>query len=80
MDESKPEEIYLSGDIEHCFRWGDTVGRTLLLVHATGFHARCWDQVIAHLPSDWNIVSVDMRGHGDPEKRGLTSGHNLVQI
>ena len=33
MDEAKPEEIYLSvNDIEICcFRWGDTVGRTLLL-------------------------------------------------
>ena len=72
MDESKPEEIYLSvNDIEICcFRWGDPVGRALLLVHATGFHARCWDQVIAHLPSDWNIVSVDMRGHGRSEKKG----------
>ena len=40
------------------------------MVHATGFHARCWDQVIAHLPSDWNIVSVDMRGHGRSEKKG----------
>ena len=63
MGDSKPEEIYLSvNDIEICcFRWGSPVGRTLLLVHATGFHARCWDQVIAHLPADWNIISVDMR-------------------
>ena len=72
MDKSKPEEIYLSvNDIEICcFRWGNPVGRALLLVHATGFHARCWDQVIAHLPSAWNIFSVDMRGHGRSEKKG----------
>ena len=72
MDDSKPEEIYLSvnGIKICCFRWGDPDGRALLLVHATGFHARCWDQVVAHLPSDWNIVSVDMRGHGRSEKQG----------
>ena len=72
MNDSKPEEIYLSvNDIKICcFRWGDPDGRALLLVHATGFHARCWDQVVAHLPSDWNIVSVDMRGHGRSEKQG----------
>ncbi|MFL2526034.1 MAG: alpha/beta fold hydrolase [Candidatus Azotimanducaceae bacterium] len=72
MDDSKPEEIYLSvnGIKICCFRWGDPDGRALLLVHATGFHARCWDEVVAHLPSDWNIVSVDMRGHGRSEKQG----------
>ena len=72
MNGSEPEEIYLSvnGIKICCFRWGDPDGRALLLVHATGFHARCWDQVVAHLPSDWNIVSVDMRGHGRSEKQG----------
>ncbi len=34
------------------------------MVHATGFHARCWDQVVAGLPEDWQIFAVDMRGHG----------------
>lgn len=36
---------------------------TLVLVHATGFHARCWDQVIKQLP-DWHIIAVDQRAHG----------------
>jgi len=36
---------------------------SILLVHATGFHARCWDQVIRRLP-DRHVISVDMRGHG----------------
>ncbi|MBK87581.1 MAG: alpha/beta hydrolase [Gammaproteobacteria bacterium] len=36
----------------------------VLLVHATGFHARCWDQVVALLPEEWQIFAVDMRGHG----------------
>jgi hypothetical protein len=35
------------------FEWGRAVqGRdaTLLLAHATGFHARVWDQMIGHWP------------------------------
>lgn len=36
---------------------------TILLVHATGFHARCWDQTIAHL-GERHIIALDMRGHG----------------
>jgi len=36
---------------------------TLLLAHATGFHARCWDRMIQHL-GDRHVLAVDMRGHG----------------
>lgn len=38
-------------------------GPTVLLAHATGFHARCWDQVVAPLPAV-HVVAVDQRGHG----------------
>jgi len=54
-------------DVELClFEWpGD--GRPIVLVHATGFHARCWDQVVAHLPGR-HVYAVDMRGHGRSSK------------
>lgn len=39
---------------------------TLLLAHATGFHARCWDQVVARLPGR-HVLAVDQRGHGRSE-------------
>ena len=52
-------------DVNLCvFEWGQPGGQQVLLVHATGFHARCWDQVVAKLPDDWHIFAVDMRGHG----------------
>ncbi|SPJ26939.1 alpha/beta fold hydrolase [Falsiruegeria mediterranea] len=38
-------------------------GPTLLFAHATGFHARVWDQVISHLPAAHSIC-VDLHGHG----------------
>jgi pimeloyl-ACP methyl ester carboxylesterase len=42
-------------------------GRPILFAHATGFHARCWDQVIRHLPGR-HIYALDMRGHGLSDK------------
>jgi len=46
------------------FEWGrGAPGDPLLLVHATGFHARCWDQVVARL-GERRIIALDQRGHG----------------
>ena len=60
----KQQTIHLP-DVDLCvFEWGEPDGQPVLLVHATGFHARCWDQVVARLPQDWHIFAVDMRGHG----------------
>ncbi|MCG8590691.1 MAG: alpha/beta hydrolase [Proteobacteria bacterium] len=46
-------------------------GPTLLFVHATGFHARVWDQVIARLPRAHSIA-LDQRGHGRSEKTRIS--------
>lgn len=42
-------------------------GDTLLFVHATGFHARCWDAVIELLPNH-RCLALDLRGHGRSDK------------
>jgi lipase len=52
------------------FEWGRAVrGReaSILLVHATGFHARTWDPVIRHL-GERHVIAVDQRGHGRSQK------------
>jgi lipase len=36
---------------------------TLIFAHATGFHARVWDAVIAHFPRS-RVLALDLRGHG----------------
>lgn len=47
------------------FEWGKAGDYpTLLLLHATGFHARCWDATIKALPQDWHYIALDLRGHG----------------
>lgn len=38
-------------------------GEVLFFVHAAGFHARCWDRLIALLP-DCRRLAPDLRGHG----------------
>ncbi len=41
-------------------------GAPVLLVHATGFHARCWDAVVRRLPGR-RIYAIDMPCHGASE-------------
>ena len=52
------------------FEWGEpTPGRaSLLLLHATGFHARLWDRVVAALPVGTHVVAPDHLGHGRSAK------------
>ncbi len=52
------------------FEWRpDLRGRDapILFTHATGFHARVWDQTIRRL-GERHVIAVDQRGHGRSEK------------
>ncbi len=42
--------------------------QTLLMVHANGFHAHCWDRIIDALP-EYDVIAVDLRGHGASSKQ-----------
>jgi pimeloyl-ACP methyl ester carboxylesterase len=42
---------------------------SILLIHATGFHGRCWNQVVKGLEGK-HVIALDMRGHGDSENNG----------
>jgi pimeloyl-ACP methyl ester carboxylesterase len=62
----KLQHLDLRGLSLACFEWRSALrgqGPTLWLVHATGFHARVWDQVIHRLPQH-HVFAVDQRGHG----------------
>lgn len=48
------------------YEWAGA-GPPVLLAHANSFHARCWDQVVAHLPGR-RCLAVDLRGHGRSDK------------
>lgn len=56
------------------FEWGaPNVKPTLLLLHATGFHARCWDATVATLRDDQHVIALDIRGHGRSYRPGSLS-------
>jgi pimeloyl-ACP methyl ester carboxylesterase len=42
---------------------GEGSPRPLVFAHATGFHARVWDTVIAQFPQA-EVYAIDLRGHG----------------
>ncbi len=48
------------------FEWAGE-GDPIYLIHATGFHARIWDEVARRLPGR-RILSIDTRGHGRSAK------------
>jgi len=43
------------------------MGAQMLFAHATGFHARIWDQIVYRIPNAY-CYAVDMRGHGMSSK------------
>jgi len=62
--------VAVNGITLSVFEWQraeDAPSGTILLAHATGFHARCWDRVVAHLGAR-HVVAVDQRGHGRSDK------------
>jgi pimeloyl-ACP methyl ester carboxylesterase len=61
---SQPDEYRLDiGDVELAVVEWRGEGAPVLLLHATGFHSRCWNQVVARLPGQ-RILAVDLRFHG----------------
>ncbi|HCD26559.1 MAG TPA: alpha/beta hydrolase [Gammaproteobacteria bacterium] len=73
----KQHDLDLGGEPFCVFEWGQSGGQQILLVHATGFHARCWDAVVRLLPNDWHIFAVDMRGHGRSTNAGPLTWHQF---
>ena len=63
-----------TGDLRiAAFEWGaDFRGEapTIVLAHATGFHARCWDETIRRL-GDRHVIAVDQRGHGRSDRKAF---------
>lgn len=71
MNECSENYVEVNGVRLCWFEWGSEHRHegSVLLVHATGFHGRCWDETIKHLDGR-HVISVDMRGHGRSDKTG----------
>ncbi|MET0628239.1 MAG: alpha/beta hydrolase [Acidimicrobiia bacterium] len=51
----------------HYLDWGNAEAPPLLLVHGNRDHAHNWDWVAERLRSQYHIIAVDLRGHGDSQ-------------
>jgi pimeloyl-ACP methyl ester carboxylesterase len=49
----------------HYADWGNADAPPLLMVHGGRDHCRSWDWAAQHLRSDWHVIAMDLRGHGD---------------
>ena len=54
---------------------GDPAATVLLFAHATGFHGRVWEPVVAFLTHRFHCLAIDFRGHGFSE---LPDGASLA--
>ena len=66
------------GDVELAVVEWPGEGDPILLLHATGFHSRCWNQVVSRLPGR-QIFAVDLRYHGKSGSLGEVDWSLLSQ-
>ncbi|MCY3884131.1 MAG: alpha/beta hydrolase [Gammaproteobacteria bacterium] len=66
------------------FVWNESAENAVLLIHATGFHARCWDSTVAYLGPQFKVIALELRGHGRSENKPpydwLTFGEDLKRF
>lgn len=53
-------------------------GDPILLLHATGFHKRCWNEVVLRLPGQ-HVFAVDLRYHGSSGSEGQVNWRTMAQ-
>lgn len=58
------------GDIELAAVHWPGSGDPVVMLHATGFHSRCWTQVVHDLPQH-DIYAIDLRFHGKSDDAGV---------
>jgi esterase len=49
----------------HFLDWGTEGKQPLILLHGIGRVARTFDHLAGHFSSNYHVIAVDMRGHGD---------------
>ncbi len=53
----------------HYLRWGESGKPGLVFVHGGAAHAHWWSFLAPQLTHDYQVVALDMSGHGDSGRR-----------
>lgn len=77
MQQAKEFRIDI-GDVELAVVEWPGEGDPVLLLHATGFHSRCWQEVVKRLPGQ-HVYAVDLRFHGASGTAGEVDWKLLAQ-
>lgn len=69
ITEARPtsREIVVEGMRLHYLEWGDPKNPTIVMLHGVTQQAHSWDFVAMDLCSDYHILALDQRGHGDSD-------------
>ena len=52
----------------HYVTWGQESAPPLVLLHGLTGHARSWDALARELSTDFRVIALDQRGHGDSDR------------
>lgn len=70
LESREPLELRIdAGSVELCVYEWPGKGDPVLLLHATGFHSRCWNEVVEQLPGQ-HVYAVDIHFHGRSSDAG----------
>ena len=62
------DRFFESGGLRlHYLEWGNANSLTLVLLHHVGSQAHVWDDFAGRMASEYHVLALDMRGHGDSQ-------------
>jgi esterase len=67
MPTFKDRQVNARGLNFHCVAWGNATLAPVLCLHGITQTAHSWDEVAAALASDYRVLCLDQRGHGDSD-------------
>jgi pimeloyl-ACP methyl ester carboxylesterase len=56
------------------------VGEPLVLLHGQGLSRRSWDPVVGLLTADWDVLAVDLPGHGESPRQPRGAGNTPADL
>ena len=68
-NQPQPQDKHIEADGPrlHYLDWGNSGARPMVLLHGLQDSARSWDYFAANMRSDYHVLALDQRGHGDSQ-------------